>query len=97
MDVRIEKSWENNLKPVFESDYFNVIREKVKKAYQTEDVWPKRKNLFAAFNHCPFDDLKVVILGQDPYPTPGHAHGLCFLSPKQCNRSPNLCRTFLKN
>jgi len=82
MDVRIEKSWENNLKPVFESDYFNVIIEKVKKAYQTEDVWPKRKNLFAAFNHCPFDDLKVVILGQDPYPTPGHAHGLSFSVPE---------------
>jgi uracil-DNA glycosylase len=81
MNVDIETSWRKVLEPVFTTPYFASITEKVKNAYQKEDVWPKGKHLFAAFDHCPFDELKVVILGQDPYPTPGHAHGLCFSVP----------------
>ncbi|MGB1103356.1 MAG: uracil-DNA glycosylase [Crocinitomicaceae bacterium] len=81
MNISIEASWKEPLEKLFRSDYFNEITQKVKSAYASESVWPKGKDIFAAFNHCPFDKLKVVILGQDPYPTPGHAHGLCFSVP----------------
>jgi uracil-DNA glycosylase len=78
MDVKIEESWREILQDEFEKPYFQKLVDQVKKAYQTKDVWPKGNQIFNAFNHCPFDQVKVVILGQDPYPTPGHAHGLCF-------------------
>lgn len=81
MNVDIETSWKNVLEPVFTSDYFARIAEKVKEAYRKEDVWPKGHDIFSAFNKCPFEKLNIVILGQDPYPTPGHAHGLCFSVP----------------
>ena len=82
MDVKIEPSWKSVLSETFEQPYFEELIHKVKKAYQTQPVWPKGKQLFAAFDLCPFDDVKVVILGQDPYPTPGNAHGLCFSVPE---------------
>lgn len=78
MDVSIENSWKIALEKEFEKPYFIHLVGLVKKAYQHEDIWPKGKDIFNAFNHCPFQQVKVVILGQDPYPTPGHAHGLCF-------------------
>lgn len=78
MTVKIESSWKSKLKEEFEKPYFSLLTSKVKSATQTSDVWPKGGNIFNAFEKCPFDDVKVVILGQDPYPTPGHAHGLCF-------------------
>ncbi|MBD3635792.1 MAG: uracil-DNA glycosylase [Crocinitomicaceae bacterium] len=78
MDVNIEDSWKDVLKDEFEKPYFAELAEKVKQAYSTGDVWPKGSHIFNAFDKCPFDKLKVVILGQDPFPTPGHAHGLCF-------------------
>lgn len=78
MEVKIESSWKSKLKDEFDKPYFSLLTNKVKSATQTSDVWPKGANIFNAFDKCPFDDLKVVILGQDPYPTPGHAHGLCF-------------------
>ena len=81
MNVDIHPSWKNVLQSTFDQPYFETVVQKVKAAYGQEDVWPKGKNLFTAFNACPFDELKVVILGQDPYPTPGHAHGLCFSVP----------------
>ncbi len=62
----------------FDKPYFKELVWKVKEAYQKNEVWPKGGHIFNAFNKCPFPNLKVVILGQDPYPTPGHAHGLCF-------------------
>lgn len=78
MNVQIEPSWKSILAEEFEKEYFHQLVKKVKTAYQTQEIWPKGQDIFNAFNHCPFDQLKVVILGQDPYPTPGHAHGLCF-------------------
>lgn len=78
MKVAIEDSWKDRLEGEFAKPYFTALVQKVKQAYQTQEVWPKGSHLFNAFNQCPFDQLKVVILGQDPYPTPGHAHGLCF-------------------
>ena len=82
MKVDIEKSWNERLKHEFDKDYFHKLVQKVKHAYATKDVWPKGKDLFNAFNSCSFEKVKVVILGQDPFPTPGHAHGLCFSNPE---------------
>mgnify|MGYP002621018734 CR=1 FL=1 len=78
MEVKIESSWQEVLKDEFQKPYFNDLVIKVKQAYATTDVWPKGSQIFNAFEKCPFNEVKVVILGQDPYPTPGHAHGLCF-------------------
>ena len=78
MEVDIEPSWKEKLQHEFKKPYFTELVDKVRQAYRTADVWPKGNHIFNAFSKCPFDDLKVVILGQDPYPTPGHAHGLCF-------------------
>ncbi|MBL7897948.1 MAG: uracil-DNA glycosylase [Crocinitomicaceae bacterium] len=72
----------------FDKPYFQLLVSKVKNAYQTSDVWPKGNNIFKAFDACPFENLKVVILGQDPYPTPGHAHGLCFSVPSDVKPIP---------
>jgi uracil-DNA glycosylase len=64
----------------FNSHYFLALQEKVTQAYLLSDpvVFPPQEQLFKAFEYCPWDELRVVILGQDPYPTKGHAHGLCF-------------------
>ena len=78
MQVSISESWKAILADEFEKPYFSDLVSKVKQTYKTHDVWPKGPNIFNAFDKCSFEDLKVVILGQDPYPTPGHAHGLCF-------------------
>jgi len=78
MDVKIESSWKSQLKDEFEKPYFSLLINKVKEANQTSDVWPKSAHIFNAFDKCPFSEVKIVIIGQDPYPTPGHAHGLCF-------------------
>lgn len=78
MQVKIEPSWNLKLSEEFEKPYFKLLTVKVREAYQSSDVWPKGSDIFNAFEKCPFDQVKVVILGQDPYPTPGHAHGLCF-------------------
>ena len=78
MDVNIEPSWRKELATEFETPYFKSLVKNVTQAYTRNDVWPKSKDIFNAFDYCTFDNLKVVILGQDPYPTPGHAHGLCF-------------------
>lgn len=78
MEVQIEPGWKAALSEEFEQPYFKSLVQKVKKAYQQHDVWPRGKDIFNAFDKCPLGEIKVVILGQDPYPTPGHAHGLCF-------------------
>lgn len=78
MDVRIEESWKKVLEKEFEKDYFKQLVEFLKKEYQSKDIRPKDGDIFRAFNETPFSQVRVVILGQDPYPTPGHAHGLSF-------------------
>jgi uracil-DNA glycosylase len=80
MNVKIEPSWKNELSDEFEKDYFKSLTEFVKSDYKTypNSIFPKGNEIFKAFDACPFDQVKVVILGQDPYPTRGHAHGLCF-------------------
>lgn len=78
MNVKIEESWKKALAEEFEKPYFENLVNFVKYEYETRDVFPKAKYIFRAFDECPVENVKVVILGQDPYPTPGNANGLCF-------------------
>lgn len=78
MDVRIEPGWKQQLAPEWEKDYFARLTEFVKGEYARGQVFPPASKIFAAFDNCPFDDVKVVILGQDPYHDVGQANGLCF-------------------
>jgi uracil-DNA glycosylase len=77
-DVKIEPSWKKVLEHEFAKDYFKKLAEFVRGEYQHAIVYPPPKNIFRAFDLCPFDKVKVVILGQDPYHGPGQANGLCF-------------------
>lgn len=77
-DVRIEPSWKAALKDEFDKEYFRTLAEFVKGEYQHAIIYPPPKNIFRAFDLCPFDKVEVVILGQDPYHGPGQANGLCF-------------------
>jgi len=78
MQVKIEESWRKVLQPQFDSAYFELLTNFVRRAYQTSIVYPPGNKIFEAFNRTPFDKVKVVILGQDPYHGPHQAHGLCF-------------------
>ena len=78
MNVQIEESWKKHLAPEFEADYFSRLTGFIKDEYSHYEVYPPGKLIFNAFNSCPFDKVKVVIIGQDPYHEPGQAHGLCF-------------------
>lgn len=78
MKVKIEKSWEKVLNQEFGKPYFKILTEFVRSEYQKGKVFPPPKLIFAAFDNCPFDKVKVVILGQDPYHGEKQANGLCF-------------------
>ncbi len=78
MVVRIEDSWRKVLESEFEKPYFKRLTESVRFAYETETVYPHPKNVFRAFDLTPLPEVKVVILGQDPYHGPKQAHGLAF-------------------
>ena len=79
MDVKIEQSWKNALSAEFDKDYFIKLTNFVRDEYMSgKQIFPAAKNIFNAFNLCPLDKVKVVIIGQDPYHEPGQAHGLCF-------------------
>lgn len=78
MEVNIEQKWKEVLREEFQKDYFKTLVEFIKNEYKTQTVYPKAGNIFNAFNLCPFEDVKVVIIGQDPYHEPNQAHGLCF-------------------
>lgn len=78
MDVTIEESWKKRLSAEFEKDYFTKLTDFVRNEYKTTTVYPPGKLIFNAFNLCPFNQVKVVIIGQDPYHGPGQAQGLCF-------------------
>ena len=78
MDVQIEQSWKQHLLGEFDKDYFVGLPNSVRAEYQQYTCYPPGKLIFNAFNLCPFDQVKVVIIGQDPYHEPGEAHGLSF-------------------
>lgn len=96
MDVQINSTWKSLLKDEFEKPYFQKLTQEVKKEYQSNLCLPKGDEIFKAFDACPFDQLKVVILGQDPYPTPGHAHGLCFSVQKEVKPFPKSLNNIFK-
>jgi len=78
MDVKIEQSWKERLASEFEKPYFRTLTDFVRQEYAVRQIYPKGSQIFNAFDKTPFDKVKVVILGQDPYHEPGQAHGLCF-------------------
>ena len=78
MEVKIASDWRDILAPEFEKPYFEELTHFVRDEYAAHRVYPRGSNIFRAFDKCPFDKLKVVIIGQDPYHGPGQAHGLCF-------------------
>lgn len=78
MEVNIEDSWKRRLQPEFDKPYFYNLTNFVKEEYSKHTIYPPGKFIFHAFNTCPFDKVKVVIIGQDPYHEPGQYYGLCF-------------------
>lgn len=94
MNVRIEESWKKHLQTEFDKPYFDELVRFVRNEYATHTVYPPGKQMFAAFDACPFDNVKVVILGQDPYHEPGQAHGLCFSVNEGVQFPPSLQNIF---
>lgn len=91
MDVQIESSWKSALEDEFSEPYFQELHETIHKEYKSGTiVFPPSKLIFNAFNLCPFDNVKVVILGQDPYHGQGQAHGLSFSVPEGIKPPPSL-------
>lgn len=94
MAVSIHPEWENILQDTFESVYFKALINFVKSAYGSSKCFPPGKLIFNAFDLCPPEKTKVVILGQDPYHGPGQAHGLCFSVPRGVPHPPSLINIF---
>ncbi len=90
MKVKIDSTWEKELIEIFNSDFFIELTKNVRNEYKKFKVFPQGKNIFNAFNLCPFDKLKVVILGQDPYHGINQANGLCFSVNKGVTVPPSL-------
>ena len=90
MTIKIEPSWKEAMKDEFEKPYFKELIEFVRGEYLKAKVFPPPKFIFRAFELCPFDTVKVVILGQDPYHGGGQAHGLCFSVPENIDMPPSL-------
>lgn len=94
MNVTIEPSWAARLADEFEKPYFEALVSFIKTEYSTHKIFPPGKLIFNAFDKCPFSEVKVVILGQDPYHGPGQAHGLCFSVPDGIDFPPSLQNIF---
>ena len=94
MDVNIERSWKEQLQAEFDKPYFVRLTEFVRKEYAERMCFPPGRLIFNAFNLCPFYEVKVVIIGQDPYHGPGQAHGLCFSVPDGVQFPPSLQNIF---
>lgn len=92
--VKIEPSWHEMLKEEFEKEYFKNLVSFVHREYSTYTCYPPGKEIFNAFNLCPIKDVKVVILGQDPYHGPGQAEGLCFSVKTGIDLPPSLVNIF---
>lgn len=95
MDVKIAEDWKPLLASEFQKEYFRELAEFVKSEYQNHTVYPPGKQIFAAFEYCHWEDLKVVIIGQDPYHGAGQANGLCF-SVKDGVRTPPSLQSIFK-
>lgn len=93
-DVKIEESWKEALKDEFEKPYFKDLSSFVKQEYLSKTIYPNPKDIFRAFDMCPFDKVKVVILGQDPYHGVKQANGLCFAVHENISLPPSLQNIF---
>ena len=94
MNVKIEESWNQRLTKEFDKDYFIKLTDFVRNEYKTTTVYPPGGLIFNAFNLCPFDKVKIVIIGQDPYHGPGQAQGLCFSVNDDIPFPPSLVNIF---
>jgi uracil-DNA glycosylase len=94
MDVKIAPSWKERLAGEFEKEYFKNLVEFVKQEYRTQTIYPPGKLIFNAFDKCSFEDVKVVIIGQDPYHGAGQANGLCFSVNDGVKSPPSLLNIF---
>lgn len=94
MHVQIEESWKEQLQPEFDKPYFRQLTDFVRSEYRQATVYPPGSLIFNAFNLCPFNKVKVVIIGQDPYHGPGQAHGLCFSVNDGVRFPPSLMNIF---
>ena len=94
MQVKIEESWRKELQDIFDTEKFRQTAEFTRAAYASSIVYPPASRIFAAFNACPFDRTKVVILGQDPYHGAGQANGLCFSVGPGTQMPPSLINIF---
>ena len=96
MQVKIAPSWGEKLQSEFDAPYFSQLTQFVRKEYATGPCYPPGNQIFNAFNLCPFDKVKVVILGQDPYHEPGQAMGLCFSVAVGVQWPPSLHNIFIE-
>ncbi|MBU3011927.1 uracil-DNA glycosylase [Polaribacter vadi] len=94
MEVKIADSWKNILQPEFDKPYFKELTDFVKSEYENYTCYPKAKDIFTAFDFCSLNDLKVVIIGQDPYHGPNQANGLCFSVKEDVKHPPSLVNIF---
>ena len=92
--VNIGNSWDDILKGEFDKDYYLKLREFLKKEYSTKVIYPDMYHIFNALKFTTYEDVKAVILGQDPYHQPGQAHGLCFSVQKGVPKPPSLVNIF---
>jgi len=90
----MDEGWKAVLQPEFEKDYFRNLKHFLVEERALHEVYPPGPLIFSAFNHTPFDEVKVVLLGQDPYHGPGQAHGLCFSVPVGVPKPPSLLNMF---
>ena len=94
MSIKIEDSWKQLLNSEFNKNYFKELILFVKGEYSSSICYPKGSKIFSAFNNCPISELKVVIIGQDPYHGPNQANGLCFSVNKGIVHPPSLINIF---
>jgi uracil-DNA glycosylase len=94
MDVKIEPGWKNRLWSEFEKEYFVRLAGFIKEEYRNSNIYPPGALIFNAFDVCPFEKVKAVIIGQDPYHGPGQAHGLCFSVKDGVEFPPSLINIF---
>jgi uracil-DNA glycosylase len=94
MNVRIESSWKEKLAPEFKKEYFIRLTDFVRQEYKTNIIYPPAGLIFNSFELCPFDSVRAVIIGQDPYHGAGQAHGLCFSVRDGVDYPPSLINIF---
>lgn len=93
-EIEIEQSWLNLLRREFDKKYFKEVRSFIREEYKNKTIYPPASLIFNSFNLTPVEDVRVVIIGQDPYHGEGQAHGLCFSVPDGIKPPPSLMNIF---